>query len=52
MITIDSLSLPPAPPSGLSGSIYTSQGKLYALLTWNASPSSGQGYSVLSLTPM
>ncbi len=40
-ITIDSLSLPPEPPSGLSGYTYSSQGKLYAMLTWKASPSSG-----------
>ena len=30
----------PEPPSGLSGYTYSSQGKLYALLTWKASPSS------------
>ena len=38
-MTIDSVSSSPEPPTGLTGSSYTSKGKLYLSLSWDASPS-------------
>lgn len=39
-LVVDSVSLKPQPPTGLSGSSRTSKGKLYFDLSWSASPSS------------